>query len=163
MWESIKDIATSPSLIPILVFVLIVMGIVILLIKKGLISIDTKGIKVGTSESERSIIRQQIEWVHLHCDSLEKSLPHPQNYDIWRGKYILERMYDEVVDWITFNHICTSEGYISIKQERIWATIQSLVRKEEFSSPEFKEFIYKDTEYIIRRLVHIRQVYDKEN
>ena len=163
MWESIKAIATSPSLIPILLFILIVMGIVILLIKKGLISIDTKGIKVGTSESERSIIRQQIEWAHLHCDSLEKSLPHPQNYDMWRGKYILERMYDEIVDWITFNHICTSEGYISIKQERIWATIQSLVRKEEFSSPEFKEFIYQDTEYIIRRLVHIRQVYNKEN
>ena len=61
MWESIKDIATSPSLIPILLFVLIVMGVVILLIKKGLISIDMKGVKVGTSESERAIIRQQIE------------------------------------------------------------------------------------------------------
>lgn len=161
MWDFIKAVSTSVYIIPVLIFTLIVLLTVILLIKKGLISINTKAVKVGTSESERAIIRQQIEWVHLHCDSLEKSLPHPQNYDIWRGKYILERMYDEIVDWITFNHICTSEGYISIKQERIWATIQSLVRKEEFSSPEFKEFIYKDTEYIIRRLVHIRQVYNQ--
>lgn len=161
MWDFIKAVSTSVYIIPVLVFTLIVLLTVILLIKKGLISINTKAVKVGTSESERAIIRQQIEWVHLHCDSLEKSLPHPQNYDIWRGKYILERMYDEIVDWITFNHICTSEGYISIKQERIWATIQSLVRKEEFSSPEFKEFIYNDTEYIIRRLVHIRQVYNQ--
>lgn len=161
MWDFIKAVSTSVYIIPVLVFTLIVLLIVILLVKKGLISVNTKAVKVGTSESERAIIRQQIEWVHLHCDSLEKSLPHPQNYDIWRGKYILERMYDEIVDWITFNHICTSEGYISIKQERIWATIQSLVRKEEFSTPEFKEFIYKDTEYIIRRLVHIRQVYNQ--
>lgn len=161
MWDFIKAVSTSVYIIPVLVFTLIVLLIVILLVKKGLISVNTKAVRVGTSESERAIIRQQIEWVHLHCDSLEKSLPHPQNYDIWRGKYILERMYDEIVDWITFNHICTSEGYISIKQERIWATIQSLVRKEEFSSPEFKEFIYKDTEYIIRRLVHIRQVYNQ--
>ena len=161
MWDFIKAVSTSVYIIPVLIFTLIVLLTVILLVKKGLISINTKAVKVGTSESERAIIRQQIEWVHLHCDSLEKSLPHPQNYDIWRGKYILERMYDEIVDWITFNHICTSEGYISIKQERIWATIQSLVRKEEFSSPEFKEFIYNDTEYIIRRLVHIRQVYNQ--
>lgn len=161
MWDFIKAVSTSVYIIPVLVFTLIVLLIVILLVKKGLISVNTKAVKVGTSESERAIIRQQIEWVHLHCDSLEKSLPHPQNYDIWRGKYILERMYDEIVDWITFNHICTSEGYISIKQERIWATIQSLVRKNEFSTPEFKEFIYKDTEYIIRRLVHIRQVYNQ--
>ena len=161
MWDFIKAVSTSVYIIPVLVFTLIVLLTVILLIKKGLISVNTKAVRVGTSESERAIIRQQIEWVHLHCDSLEKSLPHPQNYDIWRGKYILERMYDEIVDWITFNHICTSEGYISIKQERIWATIQSLVRKEEFSSPEFKEFIYNDTEYIIRRLVHIRQGYNQ--
>lgn len=161
MWDFIKAVSTSVYIIPVLIFTLIVLLTVILLIKKGLISINTKAVKVGTSESERAIIRQQIEWVHLHCDSLEKSLPHPQNYDIWRGKYILERMYDEIVDWITFNHICTSEGYISIKQERIWATIQSLVRKNEFSTPEFKEFIYNDTEYIIRRLVHIRQVYNQ--
>lgn len=161
MWDFIKAVSTSVYIIPVLIFTLIVLLTVILLIKKGLISVNTKAVRVGTSESERAIIRQQIEWVHLHCDSLEKSLPHPQNYDIWRGKYILERMYDEIVDWITFNHICTSEGYISIKQERIWATIQSLVRKEEFSSPEFKEFIYNDTEYIIRRLVHIRQVYNQ--
>ena len=161
MWDFIKAVSTSVYIIPVLIFTLIVLLIVILLIKKGLISVNTKAVKVGTSESERAIIRQQIEWVHLHCDSLEKSLPHPQNYDIWRSKYILECMYDEIVDWITFNHICTSEGYISIKQERIWATIQSLVRKNEFSTPEFKEFIYKDTEYIIRRLVHIRQVYNQ--
>lgn len=161
MWDFIKAVSTSVYIIPVLIFTLIVLLTVILLIKKGLISVNTKAVRVGTSESERAIIRQQIEWVHLHCDSLEKSLPHPQNYDIWRGKYILERMYDEIVDWITFNHICTSEGYISIKQERIWATIQSLVRKEEFSTPEFKEFIYNDTEYIIRRLVHIRQVYNQ--
>lgn len=161
MWDFIKAVSTSVYIIPVLIFTLIVLLTIILLVKKGLISVNTKAVRVGTSESERAIIRQQIEWVHLHCDSLEKSLPHPQNYDIWRGKYILERMYDEIVDWITFNHICTSEGYISIKQERIWATIQSLVRKEEFSTPEFKEFIYNDTEYIIRRLVHIRQVYNQ--
>ena len=161
MWDFMKAVSTSVYIMAVLIFTLMVLLIVILLIKKGLISVNTKAVKVGTSESERAIIRQQIEWVHLHCDSLEKSLPHPQNYDIWRGKYILERMYDEIVDWITFNHICTSEGYISIKQERIWATIQSLVRKNEFSTPEFKEFIYKDTEYIIRRLVHIRQVYNQ--
>lgn len=75
MWDFIKAVSTSVYIIPVLVFTLIVLLIVILLVKKGLISVNTKAVRVGTSESERAIIRQQIEWVHLHCDSLEKSLP----------------------------------------------------------------------------------------
>ena len=93
-----------------------------------------KGIKLGQSELERTIIRQQSEWAKLYCDSMEPRLPHPEGYDIWKSKYILECVYDEILTWITYNHITTNDSYIEIKQNKLIFLITSLTVKKDYLS-----------------------------
>ena len=97
MWETISNILTSGNAVFILVTILLLVVVLAILGKKGLFSFDLKGIKMGSSENERTIIRQQSEWAKLYCDSMEPRLPHSEGYDIWRSKYILECVYDEIM------------------------------------------------------------------
>lgn len=161
MWETISNILTSGNAVFILVTILLLVVVLAILGKKGLFSFDLKGIKMGSSENERTIIRQQSEWAKLYCDSMEPRLPHPEGYDIWRSKYILECVYDEIMTWITYNHITLNESYVEIKQNKLVFLINSLAIKEDFHSDEFNDFVKKETKFIISKLVQIRELYSK--
>ena len=65
MWETISNILTSGNAVFILVTILLLVVVLAILGKKGLFSFDLKGIKMGSSENERTIIRQQSEWAKL--------------------------------------------------------------------------------------------------
>lgn len=158
MWEAIEKLLLSDNAATILFFLI---GIIVLLAyfsKKGVFKLHTERLTIGASEDERAIIRQQVEWAELEIQSLS-ALPRFVNVDSWRTKYILERFFDEVLQWVIFNHIKDSPEYISIKQEKIWNMVQMLVEKEEFKSDEFKDFTYKEVEKIIKRLVFLRRQY----
>ena len=74
--------------------------------------------------------------------------------------YILERMYGEVVEWITYNHINVESDYISIKQEKVKALLASMtVKPDIFTSKKFMTKVDDWTSEIIHRLVKIREVY----
>lgn len=161
MWETISNILTSGNAIFVLVTILLLVVVLAILGKKGILVFDIKGIKLGYSEQERTIIRQQSEWAKLYCDSMEPLLPHPEGYDIWKSRYILECVYDEILTWITYNHITTNDSYIEIKQNKLIFLITSLTVKKDFQSDEFNDFIRKETKFIIQKLVQIREVYSK--
>lgn len=161
MWETISNILTSGNAVFILVTILLLVVVLAILGKKGLFSFDLKGIKMGSSENERTIIRQQSEWAKLYCDSMEPRLPHPEGYDIWRSKYILECVYDEIMTWITYNHITLNESYVEIKQNKLVFLINSLTIKDEYHSEEFNDMVRKETKFIISKLVQIRELYTK--
>ena len=159
MWETIRDVLMSPNVTVILVFLAFVFVLAIVLSKTGLLNIHTNVVQIGAAIQERNIIRQQIEWVKLHCEGMESQLPKPEGYDTWRGRYILERVYDEYVTWITFNHISTDSTYVEIKQDRIVNLVESLVEREEFKTKEFEKMLRDDTREAIEKLVQIREVY----
>ena len=161
MWETISNILTSGNAVFILVTILLLVVVLAILGKKGVLSFDIKGIKLSSREIERTIIRQQSEWAKLYCDSMEQKLPHPEGYDIWKSRYILECVYDEIMTWITYNHITTNESYIEIKQNKLVFLINSLTIKEDFHSDEFNDFVKKETKFIISKLVQIRELYSK--
>lgn len=161
MWETISNILTSGNAVFILVTILLLVVVLAILGKKGLFSFDLKGIKMGSSENERTIIRQQSEWAKLYCDSMEPRLPHPEGYDIWRSKYILECVYDEIMTWITYNHITLNESYVEIKQNKLVFLINSLTIKDEYHLEEFNDMVRKETKFIIEKLVQIRELYTK--
>lgn len=160
-WEKIINSLTSPDAVFFLIFLIILVVILAILGKKGILIFDIKGVKLGYSERERTIIRQQSEWAKLYCDSMEPLLPHPEGYDIWKSKYILECVYDEILTWITYNHISTNDSYIEIKQNKLIFLITSLTVKKEFQNTKFNDFIRKETKFIIQKLVQIREVYSK--
>lgn len=159
--ENLTKILTSSNAVPILITFVVITLIIAILGKKGLLTFDIKGIKLGQSELERTIIRQQSEWAKLYCDSMEPRLPHPEGYDIWKSKYILECVYDEILTWITYNHITTNDSYIEIKQNKLIFLITSLTVKKDYQTEEFNDIIRKETKFIISKLVQIRELYTK--
>lgn len=160
-WEKIINSLTSPDAVFFLIFLIILVVILAILGKKGILIFDIKGIKLGYSEQERTIIRQQSEWAKLYCDSMEPRLPHPEGYDVWRSRYILECVYDEIMTWITYNHISMNESYIEIKQNKLVFLVNSLTIKDEYHTEEFNDVVRKETKFIISKLVQIRELYSK--
>ena len=160
MWEAIEKILVSSNAITVLVFLVIMMIVLAILAKTHVITIQTSAVKIGGDEKERNIIRQQVEWARVYIMSLEaKIATMKSDYDEYFTKYILERVYDEVVDWITFNHLNLSSAYIEIKQEKVCALVYSLNVEERFKTKEFKQRMYGWIREIIERLVQIREVF----
>lgn len=161
MWETIEHVLTSPSLIPLLIFILIVITVAIVLSKNGLLHITTKNVQMGAADNERDIIRQQIEWVSLHYKAMENNLDKPEGYDKWRGRYITELVIDEFVSMIAFNHISKSQSYIEVKQEKILSVVMANVVRDEFKSDEFINMLKDDVQHVIEKLVQIRELYHR--
>ena len=160
MWESISSILTSGNAVAVLLTLIVLIIILAILAKKGIFQFNGKGVTIGDNEDERAVIRQQTEWSQLFVQSM-RQLPIFEGSDTYHTLYILEKAFDEVLSWIVFNHISDSENYISIKQEKIWNLIQTLVIDKKFTTEEFKQVIYDNTEILIKRLVHIRKNYRK--
>lgn len=163
MWEAIEHVLLSPNVTVILLFLVFVVVIAVGLSKTGILNIHTQNIQIGAADKERDIIRQQIEWIRLHCEGEEATLEKPEGYNEWLGKYIAERVYDEYVDWITFNHINASPAYIEIKQDKIINIIHKFAIKNEFRSPEFDERLKEDIKFTIEKLIQIRKMYSSNN
>lgn len=160
MWESISNVLTSGNAVAVLLTLIVLIIILAILAKKGIFQFNGKGVTIGDNEDERAVIRQQTEWSQLFIQSM-RQLPVFEDSDPYHTLFILEKAFDEVLNWIVFNHISDSENYISIKQEKIWNLIQTLVSDKKFTTEEFRQIIYDNTETLIKRLVHIRKNYRK--
>lgn len=164
MWESIKDILTSSNGIAvsiILLFILIILLFVIIkLVNRGYLRIHGKHIKMGKGISERELIRRQVEVAHEFVMSIEGKLDSAQlKYDGYFLKFILERVYDKVIEWIIFNHITTNQLYIQDKQETVCNLIYGLNIDKEFKTPEFKKRVCNWTKELIEKLVQTKTLY----
>jgi len=159
MWETISTILTGPNAFVVLIFLAFVSVILFILVKSGAIRISTPNMSINTGDVERNIIRQQLDYVSLHLNGLEAKMDKPDDYNEYLGKLIIEKVFDEYVNWITFNHINKSPAYVEIKQERVVSLIRQYTIKEEFRSEEFEDLIRKDTKEVIEALIRIREVY----
>lgn len=163
MWETIKSVFTSGNgiglgiIISLLVVIIIYMAIK--LGKAGLLTIQTKHFRIGNKVTERELIRRQIEKAHSFVMSIEGKIPSDQNYKEYLVKYILEKIYDEVIKWIMFNHITVNQLYIEDKQNCILNLIYSMPINEDFKTPEFKERVCKWVYELIEQLVNTKKLY----
>ena len=80
-------------------------------------------------------------------------------YGGYKTRYILELCANEIVNWISFNHINPDSAYVSIKQEKMKSIIRSMDVDPTFTSKEFEKQVDKWVEEIINKLVEIREVY----
>lgn len=164
MWEGITHILTSGNGIPITVILVVLIVIIIRmgikLGKVGLFSIHTKHIRLGSSVSERELIRRQIECAHDFIMSIEgKLISDEMKYNEYFTKYILERVYDKVIEWIMFNHITVNQLYIQDKQDTILNLIYALPINSDFKTPEFKTRVENWVKELIERLVNVKTLY----
>lgn len=160
MWDSIKNVLVSDNALAVLITLIVLVLILAFLAKKGIFQFNGKGVTIGDNEDERAVIRQQTEWSQLFIQSMQQ-LPILEGADEYHTLYILEKIFDEALSWIVFNHISDSENYISIKQEKVWNLTQTLVTEKKYTTEEFRTIVYENTEKLIKRLVHIRKNYRK--
>lgn len=162
MWETIEKVLTSGN--GAIIFLLFA-TLVIVCSRWGIIKVKTDKLTIGrdSSENERTIIRWQTEYCKLSCKAFEQNIPKFESYNEYRGKYIIERCYDEMVTWIVFNNIKDEKTYISIKQEMIWNLVQELTDAESMKTKEFKKIVYDYIDNLIKNLVKIRREYRKED
>lgn len=161
MWETIGNVLNGNNAIPVIIFALMTIIVIGILGKKGIISINKCGVRIGSDEKELTIVRNQSQWAYLYIMALKgKLIPleSPKREDFF-ADYVLERVYDKVVEWITYNHISNNNSYIEIKQSEVKCIVYSLPIQEEFKTPEFETRMNGWVKEIILNLIKIRKEY----
>ena len=164
--EWLASILNNPNSWKSFIFFFITLIILIILVKKGIISFKGKGLTVGNNDErdiERTIIRSQIQYVKSAVSDFYDDIPDFPNRDEWRLKYICERIISVFTDIISFNHISKEKIYTEMKQASIWAVIINNTAADIMTSDEFKDVVYKKTEEILDKLISIREYYKKED
>jgi hypothetical protein len=164
MWDAFARVLTNDNALLVLIFATILAVVLIILAMCGVVRIDTGAFKMGSDYKERDIIRQQTEWAHIFCVGLKNQIDEMcrdiEGYDPYVTMYILERMYSEVVEWITYNHLNLDSDYISIKQDKVKMLLNALtVKPDVFTSKKFMVKVDVWTSEIIHKLVKIREAY----
>ena len=163
MWQAISEVLTSGNALQVLIFLALITALFVVLVKTGILAIKTKHLRIGQVEREREIIRRQIETAHNFIMSIEGKLDAEScQHDRYFAKYILERVYDKVIEWVMFNNISNSPMYVQDKQETICNLIYAFPISEAFKTPEFKKRMQNWTSELITRLIQTRGIYSRE-
>ena len=160
MWETIKDVLTSGNAWFILIFLVVVIVMGLILGRIGLIKVNTKHVQIGNELNQRELVRRQVEAAYTFVMSLEgKIIAEGSTYDRYLTKYILERVYDKVIEWIIFNHITMNQLYVQDKQENIENLVYTMVVDDDFKTPEFKRRMDNWVRELIEQLVQVKEIY----
>lgn len=159
MWESVERLVMSGKGW----FVLIIICLMAYAIRQGYMKVRTEKLLIGkdSGENERAILKTQIEYAYKRCEGFINQIPRFPEFDEFRAKYILELCFDEIVQWIYFNHIANTDSYIGIKQDIIWDIVQSNTTHKKLASDTFRKDVDDYVEGIIKKLVVIREEYTK--
>ena len=163
--EWLASILNNPNSWKSFIFFFITLIILIILVKKGIISFKGKGLTVGNNDErdiERTIIRSQIQYVKSAISDFYDDIPDFPNRDEWRLKYICEKIISVFTDFISFNHISREKIYVQMKQASIWAVIINNTTAEIMTSDEFKDKVYTNVAEILDKLIEIREYYKNE-
>ena len=161
MWETIKDVLNGSNAIFILIFACFIIGIIVFFCYKGLLKVNSKYFQIGNNSSQRELIRRQVEKSYMFIMSLYGKISDERKEQIngYYMKYILERVYDKVIEWIIFNHITTNQLYVQDKQESICSLVYALGVGDRYKTPEFKKRMCEWVRELIEQLVQIKEVY----
>lgn len=161
MWEAIQGVLTSDNFWKVVVGVGALVVLLAILVRKGLISFKGKGLKVGNSEVERTIIRNQIMFVKTEISDFYNRIPNFEGRDEWRLKYIMEKCLDVVVDAISLNHLTLEPVYVDLKCRAVWDEVLQNADNINILTDDFKKVVYDETKHIIEKLIEIREYYNK--
>lgn len=165
MWEAIGNVFTSPQGWQVLLTIVVVVLMLIIMTKSGMLKIHTKFMSLGESydagkKMNQIVVRRQIEYAEAFCTNLLADIYNmfpEQNYGGWKTRCILEQVYDEIIRWISFNHITNDDIYINNKV----TIIRSLVMKNDpvdiFKTKEFENKIHEWVVIMVKQLVMIRE------
>lgn len=161
MWSALQEILTSNNFWKTVIGIVALVVLFAVLVKKGLISFKGHGLKVGHSdEEERTIIRTQIQWCEADIESMLREIINSsfeEGNNIYKACYTVEKVLDELVKIIIFNHITLEPQYIKLKQDLIWSTVSKINPEPVWDKLE--PLVRGRVENAIRNLYEIRQYY----
>ena len=152
MWESIQNILTSGNFLKSVIGLSILVILLAVLAKKGLVSFKGKGLKVGNSDIERTIIRNQIMYCKTEISDFYSKIPNFEGRDDWRLRYIMEKCLDVLVDAVSLNHITIEPVYIELKCRAVWDEVIQNAGNTSILTDDFKKVVYDETKQIIEKL-----------
>ena len=162
MWETIKEIVKSDNFVIVALFLAFALIPIAILIIIGRVRVNLKHIQIGCNQTQRELIRRQVETAYIFIMSLYGKIPDEErgkNFGGYKEKCILEKVYDKVIEWIIFNHITTNQLYVEDKQECICNLVYSMDVDDKYKTPEFKTRMYTWTRELIEKLVQVKEVY----
>lgn len=160
--DGLKEILTSANAWMFLLFLGFMIFVLVKMSKSGLISFRGKGLRIGSDETERTVIREQSKWAYLFIMAikgkvLSEDVSEEQND---RCELILEKVFDKVIDWVNYNHISSNNSYIEIKQGEIKNLVYSQNRLDDiYKTPEFARRMDDWVKELILNLIQIRKEY----
>lgn len=162
MWQTIQAVLTDGNFLKSIVGISILVTLLAFLAKKGIFSFKGKGLKVGHSdEDERTIIRTQIQWCEADVESMLREIVNnsmEEGDNIYKACYTVEKVLDELVKIVIFNHITLEPQYIKLKQDLIWSTVSKINPEPVWDKLE--PIIRERVENAIRNLYEIRHYYN---
>lgn len=161
MWEALQGILTSDNFWKTIVGIGALVILFAILVKKGLISFKGKGLKVGNSDIERTIIRNQIMFVKTEISDFYNKIPSFDGRDEWRLRYIMEKCLDVLVDAVSLNHLTLEPVYVDLKCRAVWDEVLQNSDNTNILTDDFKKVVYDETKHIIEKLIEIREYYNK--
>lgn len=145
--------------------IVIILTVVLVLILLGKITINKKDEFTTNDESEdnqklRNVFRKQISFSRNKIQNISTSFLAEQKDEFirWKIKYVSEKLSDNVVTWISLNHISKDDNhYIEDKQNEVLNIIKNIINTPLVSTKEFEEKIKEETRSLIRSLVEIKE------
>lgn len=161
LFESLKEIVTSPNAWLFLLFLVVVLILVIKMSKNGLFNVKTKTIQIGAignSENERLILTKQNNLAYSYIMALEPIIDDDDELKHYITMCMLQKVYAEVIKWILANHMSTSNEYVELKQTEIVSVVTSLAVNPKIREKEFTDRIKSWTRELITKLVQVREL-----
>ena len=169
--ETLATILTSKDFLSSIPSVILLVVAIVVLGKILHVKVHTSHLTIGGEPAERwterKIIQEQSDFTHEYLMGLINKVtalaPDGKlQYDGWFVRCIIEDIYDEIVRWITYNHITEDEAYISTKQNKICSTIYKYNVPSPYKTPEFQARVKNWVHELIIELVRIRKIYTKQ-
>lgn len=159
--EWLSKILTSSNAIVSIIGLIALVIVLAMLAKKGLVSLNIKGIKVGTQDTERTIIRQQLAYVDAAVVEVLSEIPKKSSWNEWKSRCTAADVKDILQTTIAYNHISDNRSYVLVKEKAIWSAIQKNEMEDKYyKSEEFKQLVYNWVEKTIEDLLDIRKFYE---
>lgn len=162
--EWLATILTSSNAILVIGGLILLILVVAFLSKKGLVSLNIKGIKVGSQDIERTIIRQQLAYVDAAVIEMLSEIPKKATWNEWKSKCTAADVKDILQTTIAYNHISNNRSYVLVKKKAIWSAIQNNDMTDKYyKGEEFKQLVYNWVEKVVDDLLDIRKYYEESS
>lgn len=150
----VNGVVNGPNALFALGFILLIIIIGIIAIKKGYISFNGKMLRIGEDEKTRNLIQNQFEYAQSVMEGCISDLP--PGLDVYRSKYIISKALDVIQKAIVFNNMSKEPYYVKAKQALVYQAVRKRADNVFFRSPEFKKYCDDIVERLIYDLVDMK-------